>query len=188
MRAAIVYESVMGNTRQVAEAVAAGIRDAHPDATIWCGPASAASAETSEVDLVVAGAPTHFFGLPSRCSRDLWIDGSRWAERHGIQQAALEPETDGPGIREWLQHLAAVETGPCAATFDTRLVRPTSGAAARRIARRLRHLGYEILVEPEGFIVEGMEGPLRAGELERARRWAAHLARHREVMARSAPR
>jgi hypothetical protein len=28
---------------------------------------------------------------------------------------------------------------------------------------------------PEGFIVDGKEGPLRAGERERAERWAAGL-------------
>ena len=35
----------------------------------------------------------------------------------------------------------------------------------------LRHHEYDLVAEPEGFIMEGTEGPLRAGEPERARIW-----------------
>jgi hypothetical protein len=45
------------------------------------------------------------------------------------------------------------------------------------IAKRLRHRGYRLAAPPEGFIVTGTEGPLREGELARAREWGARLAR-----------
>ncbi len=32
--------------------------------------------------------------------------------------------------------------------------------------------GYNQIAESEGFIVEGKEGPLRIGEVERAKNWA----------------
>jgi hypothetical protein len=52
-----------------------------------------------------------------------------------------------------------------------------AGGAANGIARRLRHRGYEMVAPPAGFIVEDVEGPLRPGELERARAWGAGLLR-----------
>jgi hypothetical protein len=45
--------------------------------------------------------------------------------------------------------------------------------AARKLAARLRKLGGKRVVPPETFHVEGREGPLYEGEIERARRWAA---------------
>jgi hypothetical protein len=49
------------------------------------------------------------------------------------------------------------------------------GYAAIPIANRLRKKGGELALPPEGFIVEGTEGPLRRGELERAADWARQL-------------
>jgi hypothetical protein len=52
-----------------------------------------------------------------------------------------------------------------------------AGGAAHGIARRLRRHGYELVAEPEGFIIEDTEGPLRAGESDRAKAWGADLLR-----------
>jgi hypothetical protein len=73
------------------------------------------------------------------------------------------------------------------AAFDTR-VEPTGllklflgviGYAAGRIAKALQAKGGRLLAPPEGFIVEGKEGPLRADELARAIRWACKLQKTR---------
>ena len=48
-----------------------------------------------------------------------------------------------------------------------------AGGAARSVARELRKHGYQLAAKAEGFIVTGAEGPLRDGELERARNWGA---------------
>lgn len=73
------------------------------------------------------------------------------------------------------------------AAFDTRLkadeldsagvrfIVTAGGYAAKRIAERLKKAGGNLIVPPEGFYVEDTEGPLKAGELERATRWAAGL-------------
>jgi flavodoxin len=61
------------------------------------------------------------------------------------------------------------------ATFDTRFDSGFArifGYASKRIANPLRKKGANIIAEPEGFIVEKTEGPLREGELERAANWA----------------
>jgi len=36
--------------------------------------------------------------------------------------------------------------------------------------------GGRLVAEPEGFIVENKEGPLKQGELERANKWAKQLS------------
>ena len=53
-----------------------------------------------------------------------------------------------------------------------------TGSAARGIARRLRHHGYEVIATAS-FLVADSEGPLEEGELNRARSWAAALAAER---------
>jgi hypothetical protein len=50
------------------------------------------------------------------------------------------------------------------------------GTAAKGIAHRLESHGYELVAEPEGFIVEA-DGLPRAGARERARTWATGLVR-----------
>ena len=89
---------------------------------------------------------------------------------------SVEPgAADGPGLRRWLSQRSG--DGKRAAAFDTRLDRSPilTGAAARGIARRLRRRGYEVIADPESFLVEDSEGPLAEGELERARAWGASL-------------
>jgi hypothetical protein len=50
-----------------------------------------------------------------------------------------------------------------------------AGGAARGIARRLRRHDYHLVSDPEGFIVDDSYGPLRTGEVERAKQWGAQL-------------
>ena len=50
------------------------------------------------------------------------------------------------------------------------------GYAAKPIADRLQKRGGALVIPPEGFYVEGTEGPLQEGELERAAEWARQIA------------
>lgn len=60
------------------------------------------------------------------------------------------------------------------------------GGAARGIEHRLRRHGYQVVADPEGFIIEGDAGQLHDGERERATAWAAELTRRaRELGAMS---
>ena len=65
----------------------------------------------------------------------------------------------GLGLREWLEALPAGLGERRAAAFDTRLSYPLAGGAARTIARRLGHRGYELVAKPTGFVVQGAQGP-----------------------------
>jgi hypothetical protein len=80
-------------------------------------------------------------------------------------------------VREWLAALPKPPRGRSTAAFDTRLAFPLAGGAARFVGRGLRRLGYHLLVAPQGFIVDGTEGPVRDGECDRAKAWGAGLMR-----------
>jgi hypothetical protein len=49
------------------------------------------------------------------------------------------------------------------------------GIAASKIQKQLIAKGGEELGEPAWFLVDGMEGPLHEGELDRAKEWAKKL-------------
>ncbi|MFJ9770605.1 flavodoxin family protein [Kitasatospora sp. NPDC101157] len=176
MHTVIVYESMYGDTREIAEAIAEGVHRADPGAAVDCVPVAEADAElTRSADLLVVGGPTHMHGMSSGLSRRM----AAMAEAHqeGREEAAAEARetAEGPGLRAWFHDLPESGDGVHAAAFDTRVDMPRAGGAANGIAHRLSHRHYDVVAEPEGFIVERNDGPLRAGELDRARAWGAEL-------------
>jgi flavodoxin len=145
MKSVVIYDSQYGNTRALAEVIAAELETA--------GPVQIENAHTGTVDLpsdlvlLVVGGPTQAHGMtrPLRTQLD------------SLTSHRLE--------------------GVTAATFDTRARGPRffTGAASQGIARRLERKGAKLALEPESFQVDGKEGPLTKGELERARAWARDL-------------
>jgi hypothetical protein len=175
MRVAIVYESLFGNTRQVAEAIAEGVRGVVPEAEVSCVRATEANRDVAlGADLLVVGAPTHLCGLSSGVSRKV---GLRAEQGAAAKEAGhpVSPDTAGPGIRDWFIALPKGADGSLGAAFDTRADYRVAGGAASGIARRLRKHGYDLVAEPEGFVIERTGGPLRDGELDRARIWGGSL-------------
>ena len=51
------------------------------------------------------------------------------------------------------------------------------------LARRLRRRGHVLVSSPQTFVVEGIAGPLAAGELERAATWGVDLGRQLRAVA-----
>lgn len=167
MGAIVVYESVYGNTREVAEAIAEGLGDAR------VLPVHEAPDRVEGYELVVVGGPTHMHGLATSSSRHAAVQALHEdGNAHRIEPGA----TEEPGLRAWLRDLRE-EADVRAAAFDTRLDRSPwlTGAASRGIAKRLRQRGYDV-VDSESFLVEDSEGPLAEGELARAREWGRKLA------------
>ncbi len=165
MRALVVYESMFGNTREIAAAIADGLRTTAEVDVVEVG--AAPLRPPADVDLLVVGGPTHAFGMSRPTTR-----------QDAGKQAGEQPLVSrGIGIREWLEALDRPARTVRAAAFDTR-VRPPRlpGSAARAADRRLRHAGLLIVSPPESFWVAGTPGPLRDGETDRARTWAAGLA------------
>jgi flavodoxin I len=107
--------------------------------------------ELTTVDLLLVGSPTH---------------GGRAS----------------PPMREFLDKVQARGLqGVKVAAFDTRLANKWAGIigfAAGRIAKSLRKKGGTLVLSPEAFYVEGTEGPLKEGELERAAAWARGIVQN----------
>ena len=180
MDVAVVYESLFGNTRLVAEAIADGIRAADPAARVSVTRTDATKlGPVDDACLLVVGGPTHMRRMSSPRSRQQGLQAARKAKDQ--QSCAPEPGTAGPGLREWLRALPPARLGAVAAAFDTRLESRLAGGAARSASRQLRRRGFGLAGQPAGFIVTGSHGPLRQGELDRAREWGAALARHAGV-------
>ena len=161
MRSLVVYESWFGNTRRIAEEIAAALaQEGEVDLVTVDEPLPSLEG----VDLLVVGAPTHIHGLSSKRSREGAVD----------QGAAGEP---GIGVRGWIDSLPNGVRGPRVAAFDTRANKPVLlvGSAARGISRRLRERGYLPAAKPQSFFVQGTPGPLEEGELERAADWGRTL-------------
>ncbi|QIS12531.1 hypothetical protein [Nocardia arthritidis] len=165
MRARVVYESMCGSTAALAAAIADGLGEYGTVDVV----SVAAAGEQPEptVDLLVVGGPTHLLGM----SRP-------WTRRRTAGHTDAEVVTD-LGIREWLAGAHPALPGARAATFDTHVPRPArlAGSAARDAAKHLCRLGYALADDPMDFVVDRVGGPLRAGELARARAWARRLAR-----------
>jgi len=165
MKALVVYESLWGNTGRIGRAIAEGLATritAEAASTRDVDPKSVA-----DVDLLVVGGPTHVKGL------------SRWgtyfvARRIIGGKYGTRPDPAARRVGSWLRSLKRGTTR--VAAFDTRREGEDAGAAAPLILERLEGKGYVRAAEPEGFIVEGMAGPLAEGEVERARAWGRRLA------------
>lgn len=163
MKVVIVYESLWGNTAAVARAIAEG---AGPGA-VALSTAEATNAALEGADLIVAGAPVLGFKLPTEQMRQS-------VRTNPGGKAPAPPDLSHPSMRSWLDSLPS---GQCrAAAFDTQ-VRGPFGKAAPAIAEAFEKAGYRVIGKPAGFIVAGKFGPLRDGELERARSWGSELAR-----------
>jgi hypothetical protein len=165
--ALVVYESMFGNTRAVAQAVALGLSGAFEVTLDDCGRAPARLPD--RLALLVVGAPTHAFGLSREGTRE---DARR--------QCTPDDDPSDTGLREWLAGLprtSASSPAPVTAAFDTKVSHPNlPGSAAHAAARRLHRLGYVEATGPRTFHVNGNRGPLAEGESDAAFAWGQQLA------------
>jgi hypothetical protein len=169
MRAVVVYESMYGNTHLVADAIGAGLRTVF-DVTVvpvaQAGPAVLAGA-----DLVVVGGPTHVHGMSRTSTRKAAVEAAGKPDSN----LTVEPDALGSGLREWFDSLGRYPAK--AAAFDTRMEGPAAftGRASKGVARLLRAHGFDVVMEPESFLVT-KRNQLMAHESARAREWGAKLA------------
>src|SRR5215210_2995424 len=104
MEVAIVYESLFGNTHEIAEAIRDGLREERPDAQVECQPVAEATPQLAgSADLLVVGGPTHMRGMTSRLSRRMGVSAEEKTAAAGGTAHELEPGAEGPGVRDWLE-------------------------------------------------------------------------------------
>ena len=152
MRTLLAYDSVYGNTEIVAKAIAAAL----PGEVRVQRARDVDVGDWETVDLLVIGSPTHG-AMPTEAAQAL-------VDRIG------PPPHEGARV----------------ATFDTRLTWPFlerwGGFAAPKMAEALQDRGWTLACEPGGFFVKGLKkGPLKKGEIERARAWARALVQDERI-------
>ncbi len=156
MKCLIVYDSVYGNTEQVARAIAAALTPAHTVRLVKADQIE--RLDTASIDLLIVGGPTHRHRISSPISAAL--KATPRGALKGVKVASFDTRYR---MAEWL-----------------------SGSAASGIARRLRKLGGSLQVPPESFFIERDVPPqgekrrhnlerLEVGEIERATRWAVRI-------------
>jgi len=152
MNTFIVYDSQFGNTERIAQAIADTVRAFGQASAVRVDPAHPVSFQG--VDLLILGCPTQ-----------------------GMRATPAMQSFLGKVSSQRLRDLTV-------ACFDTRFRGFLwKSSAAPHMARQLRTMGVEPLVAPESFFVKAMkkEGPLLAGEVERAATWARILCEKYEA-------
>jgi flavorubredoxin len=158
--ALVVYESFWGNTGAVARAIAEGIGGArvlHTD--------EATAELVAGVDLLVVGAPVLGFRLPT--------EGFYRSLPQTELRAPRPPDVSHQPMRLWLERLPRGHGA--AAAFETR-VSWSPGGSIKTIEEGLSAAGFRVVAKGGKFVVAGRYGPMRDGELDKARAWGAALA------------
>ena len=154
MNTLVVYDSQYGNTKRIAQAIADTLRAFGQAQAVRVDPDR--SFKFQGVDLLIVGCPTQ----------------------------GLRPT---PAMQSFLGTVSYQSlSGLAVACFDTRFRgRLWKSSAAPRMAGQLHTMRVEPLVPPESFFVKAMkkEGPLLAGEVERAASWALGVHRQYEAQA-----
>lgn len=161
MKGIVVFESHWGNTAAVARAIAEGLGEDVRALTTD----EATDELVREAEVIVAGAPVMAFNLPS---------DKMLATLASDPKAPRPADLSHPSMREWLGRLPAGRAG--ISSFETAL-HFSPGSARRAIEKAFVRAGYRKLADPQRFFVTGTYGPLRDGELDKARAWGAELRR-----------
>jgi flavodoxin len=156
MRAMVVYDSMYGNTKEIAGAIGRALGPQEEVEIVQAG--EARPQQLAGLTLLVVGSPTQRFSPTAATSE--FLKGIPEDGLKGIKVAAFDTRFPEGKIEE-IRILA----------FFVRLF----GYAAEPIAKRLQKKGGELVVPLEGFCVGDTEGPLLEGELERAVSWAEKI-------------
>lgn len=160
MNILVIYDSAFGNTEQIAQAIGNALGT--PDDVKVSRVGDVKPDQFVGLKLLVLGSPTQRF-RPLPAIIDM-LNGIPQNSLAGVKVAAFDTRL----TVEWINKTPVL-------AFFVKLS-GDSAYAARHIADRLMKKGGELIVPPEGFFVEGMEGPLVQGELERAAGWAKQIS------------
>ena len=153
MKALVIYDSVFGNTEQIAQAIGNALGSQEDLSVLRVD--DVRPEHLTNLNLLVVGSPTRAFSPTPKTRRFV---GSI-------------PSLQGVKV-------AAFDTRIALSDVDSRILPVfvrVFGYAAKPIADRLTKKGGDLVIAPEGFFVEGTEGPLKDGELERAADWARQI-------------
>jgi flavodoxin len=156
MKALTIYDSFFGNTEQIAQAIGNALGS--PEDVGVLRVSNVKPEQLTGLKLLIVGSPTRGF-RPTKAITD-FLRKIPTNGLKGVRVAAFDTRFT----------VSDIEETPIL-PFFVRLF----GYAAKPIADRLERKGGELAIPPEGFFVEGTEGPLKEGELERAADWANQI-------------
>jgi flavodoxin len=154
MRAMVVYDSVFGNTEQIARAIGNALGSPENVEILRVGDVK--PEQLTGLKLLIVGSPTRGFRPTPAISNLLKSIPKNGLK--GVKVAAFDTRFTMDEIES--------------SVFILHILVNIFGYAAKPIADRLRKKGGDLIMPPEGFYVKGVEGPLKEGELERAAHWA----------------
>ena len=153
MKALVIYDTFFGNTEKVARAISDSL--GAESTAIRVGEAK--HEQLNGLSLLVVGSPTRAFRPTKPISE--FLDRVPRAAFKGAKVAAFDTR------------MSEAELNSPMLGFMVKIF----GYASKPIADKLVRKGGELVAPPEGFFVDGSEGPLRDGELERAAAWAKRI-------------
>lgn len=152
MKPLVIFDSFFGNTEKVAEAIgqALGARvlrlsDAKPE-------------DLNDVDLLIIGSPTRAARPTPKMTEFL----------QNLPSDALRDRK----VAAFDTRIAAKDIKSPGARFFLGLFISLAGYAAKPLAKSLEQKGGKPIADPDGFYVLDSKGPLKDGELNRAKKWA----------------
>ena len=151
MEILIVYDSIFGNTEQIAQAMGKALGGGESVVTLRAGEVK--PAHLTGLAALIVGSPTRAF-KPTKAITDFL----KKVPANGLK-----------GVK-----VMAFDTRMSLADVNSRLLNrlvKVFGYAAKPIADKLVKKGGSLTAPPEGFFVKESEGPLKDGELERAAEW-----------------
>jgi len=157
MKALVVYDSVFGNTEQIAGAIGNALGSQEEVETLRVGDVK--PEQLTGLQLLIVGSPTRGF-KPTPAITSLLKSIPKNGLR-GVRVAAFDTRFTVDEIES--------------SVWILRILINIFGYAAKPISDRLEKKGGELAASPEGFFVVGTEGPLKEGELERAADWAKQI-------------
>ena len=153
MKVLIIYDSVFGNTEQIAQAIGNAL-GSQEDVEIL-RVSNVKLEQLTGLKLLIVGSPTRQFRPTAAINNFL-----KRIPKNGLK-----------GVK-----VAAFDTRFTMSVIEESRVLPffvrLFGYAAKPVSDRLKKKGGELIIPPEGFYVKDSEGPLKDGELERAAAWA----------------
>ncbi len=155
MKALVIYDSVFGNTKEVADAIGDVLKDDNESCTFSVNEIE--PDKLQDLDLLIVGSPTRKFS-PTPATKQ-FISNLERKNMRSVQIAAFDTRVDEDDIN----------------SSFLRFMLKAFGYAAKPLAKSLKRKGGTEVVQPEGFFVNDTEGPLKEGELERAAEWAKHI-------------
>ena len=154
MRIGIVYDSIFGNTAQVAVAIETALK---PEHRVQCVTVQdAGTLPLADLDLLILGSPTRGF-RPTPLMAD-------YADRIGAAPRSMQV-----AVFDTRMDLSTIRAAPLRWAMDV------GGYAAARLADAARRQGFAIRGDPIGLLVTGSQGPLKPGALLEASQWARRL-------------